>query len=83
MTCPGGCINGGGQPLVDYEKYDWKDIKRLRTEAILEEDKNLPIRKAHENKDIQKLYEEYLEKPGSKKAHHLLHTKYEKRDKYN
>jgi NADP-reducing hydrogenase subunit HndD len=44
MTCPGGCINGGGQPFVDFSKYDWNDIKRLRTKAILEEDKNLPIR---------------------------------------
>jgi len=83
MTCPGGCINGGGQPYIDYTKYDWKDVKKLRTSAILENDKNQKVRKAHENPDIQDLYKNYLGKPGSEKAHHILHTKYSKRDKYN
>lgn len=83
MTCPGGCINGGGQPLVDFSKYNWEDVKTLRTKAILEEDKNLPVRKAHENKDILDLYKKYLGKPGSKKAEQILHTKYQKREKYN
>ena len=82
MTCPGGCINGGGQPIVDLTKYSQDDVKKLRTQAILEEDKNLPIRKAHENEDIKRLYSEYLIKPGSKKAEHILHTSYQKRDKY-
>jgi NADP-reducing hydrogenase subunit HndD len=82
MTCPGGCINGGGQPFVDFTKYNWEDIKRLRTQAILEEDKNLPVRKSHENKDIIELYNSFLGKPGSEKAEELLHTKYQKKDKY-
>lgn len=82
MTCPGGCINGGGQPLIDFSKYNWDDVKKSRTQAILEEDKDLPTRKAHENKDIIELYSSYLGKPGSKKAEHILHTKYQKRPKY-
>jgi NADP-reducing hydrogenase subunit HndD len=82
MTCPGGCINGGGQPFVDFTKYNWEDIKRLRTQAILEEDKNLPVRKSHENEDIIELYNSFFGKPGSEKAEELLHTKYQKKDKY-
>ena len=82
MTCPGGCINGGGQPLVDFTKYDYDQIKELRTKSIVEEDKHLPIRKSQDNADIKELYSKYLGKPGSRKAEKLLHTKYEKRDKY-
>jgi NADP-reducing hydrogenase subunit HndD len=82
MTCPGGCINGGGQPLINFAKYDWEEVKRLRMQAILDEDKNLPIRKAHENKSIIELYNNYLGKPGSEKAEQILHTKYNKRSKY-
>lgn len=82
MTCPGGCINGGGQPLVDLSKYNYDDVKRLRSQAIIEEDKNLPTRKAHENADIKELYSNYLGAPGSKKAKSILHTAYQKREKY-
>ena len=82
MTCPGGCINGGGQPFVDFNKYNWEDIKGLRTKSIIEEDKNLSIRKAHDNLDLKELYDNYLDKPGSKKAEQLLHTKYQRREKY-
>jgi NADP-reducing hydrogenase subunit HndD len=83
MTCPGGCINGGGQPLIDYTKHTVEEVKKLRSAAILEEDGNLPTRKAHESKDIIELYKIYLGKPGSRKAEKILHTKYEKREKYN
>ncbi|HPE14900.1 MAG TPA: NADH-dependent [FeFe] hydrogenase, group A6 [Bacilli bacterium] len=79
MTCPGGCINGGGQP-ININKID--NIKELRTKALLDDDKNLPIRKAHENPQIIELYKSYFKKPGSKKAHELLHTSYQKLDKY-
>jgi hypothetical protein len=71
MACPGGCIAGGGQPTpVNNE------IRKLRAQALYKEDRNKPLRKSHENPFIIKLYEEYLDKPNSEKAHHLLHTHY-------
>ncbi len=72
MACPGGCLNGGGQP---YSCHD-SSILEKRMNAIYQEDSNKVIRKSHQNPDIIKLYDEYLEKPGSHKAHKLLHTKY-------
>ena len=72
MACPGGCINGGGQP----RSCDDSKIKELRAEGLYKEDIELPLRKSHENPDIQKLYNEFLEKPNSHKAHELLHTTY-------
>lgn len=72
MACPGGCIDGGGQPYI-HGNYD---ILSKRANALYEEDRNKPIRKSHENPAIIKLYEEYLGKPNSKKAHKLLHTHY-------
>ncbi len=77
MACPGGCINGGGQP---YSCHD-SSILRKRMEAIYKADVDLPIRKSHQNPDIIKLYDEFLGKPGSEKAHKLLHTKYFARKK--
>ena len=72
MACPGGCIGGGGQPLHHGDSA----ILKARTEAIYKEDAGKPIRKSHENPYIIKLYEEFLGKPMSEKAHHLLHTHY-------
>jgi NADP-reducing hydrogenase subunit HndD len=72
MACPGGCIGGGGQPL----HHGNSEIIKARAAAIYREDKNKPLRKSHENPFIIKLYEEFLEKPNSEKAHHLLHTHY-------
>lgn len=72
MACPGGCIGGGGQPLHHGDS----SILKARTEAIYKEDAGKPIRKSHENPYIAKLYEEFLGKPMSEKAHHLLHTHY-------
>jgi NADP-reducing hydrogenase subunit HndD len=72
MACPGGCIGGGGQPLHHGDI----NILKARTAAIYREDAGKPIRKSHENEYIKKLYEEYLGKPMSEKAHHLLHTHY-------
>ena len=74
MTCPGGCLGGGGQPLAASE-----EVLQKRMDAIYEIDKKKEYRKSHENPYIQKLYEEYLDEPGSEKAHQLLHTKYIKR----
>lgn len=72
MACPGGCVNGGGQP----RSCDDSHIKEERAEGLYKEDLELPIRKSHMNPSIQKLYQEYLEHPGSHKAHELLHTAY-------
>ncbi len=72
MACPGGCINGGGQPY----KHEQTNILQKRMEGIYSEDANKKIRKSHENPSIKKLYDEFLGKPGSEVSHHLLHTKY-------
>ncbi len=72
MACPGGCIGGGGQP----SHHNNTAILKARQNAIYEEDKNKKLRKSHENPEIKKLYEEFLGKPMSEKAHELLHTKY-------
>jgi NADP-reducing hydrogenase subunit HndD len=72
MACPGGCIGGGGQPL----HHSNSDVIKARHEAIYREDAQKTIRKSHENPYIKKLYEEFLGKPMSEKAHHLLHTHY-------
>ena len=72
MACPGGCINGGGQP----RSCDDSTIKVQRAEGLYKEDSELPFRKSHKNPSIQKLYNEFLEKPGSHKAHEMLHTVY-------
>ncbi|GAA0786973.1 NADH-dependent [FeFe] hydrogenase, group A6 [Hathewaya limosa] len=70
MCCPGGCIGGGGQPFTDEEG------KRERIKSLYKLDKNLPIRKSHENPDIQILYKEFLGEPLGEKSHKLLHTHY-------
>jgi NADP-reducing hydrogenase subunit HndD len=72
MACPGGCIGGAGQPLL----HGNSDIIKARFDAIYREDAGKPIRKSHENPYIIKLYNDYLGKPMSEKAHHLLHTHY-------
>ena len=82
MACPGGCVTGGGQPIVSAKGYMDKDVKAERAKALYSEDKNAPIRKSHENPDIKLLYSEFLEKPGSHKSHELLHTTYVKRNRF-
>ncbi len=82
MGCPGGCVTGGGQPIVSAKDLAYLDVKTLRAGALYEEDRNKPLRKSHENPSIQKLYDEFLEKPGSHKAHELLHTGYTPRAQY-
>ena len=82
MCCPGGCINGGGQPIVDGHTRNFVDVKGLRAAALYDDDKNLEYRKSHKNPEIKALYDEYLKEPGSHKAHELLHTTYVKRPKY-
>ena len=72
MACPGGCIDGGGQPY----HHGNVDIIKARAKAIYAEDSGKPIRKSHENPDIQKLYKEFLGEPLSERSHQLLHTHY-------
>ncbi len=69
MACPSGCAGGGGQPIEDG-----KELGGVRGQVLYELDKNAPLRFSHENPSIQRLYEEYLEKPLSHRAHELLHT---------
>jgi NADP-reducing hydrogenase subunit HndD len=82
MACPGGCVNGGGQPIRDAKFKMDHDLRKERAKAIYEEDKSLPLRKSHQNPFIKKLYEEYLGEPCGHKSHKLLHTTYTKRDLY-
>ncbi len=77
MACPGGCIGGGGQPYIHGDT----SILKARQKAIYQEDAGKAIRKSHENEYVQKLYKEFLGKPLSDKAHHLLHTHYFDRKK--
>ncbi len=79
MGCPGGCVNGGGQPQVPYSVRNFVDIRAERAKVLYELDANNPLRKSHENPDILELYANYLGEPGSERAHHLLHTTYIKR----
>ena len=83
MGCPGGCVNGGGQPIVSPTVREDVDVKGLRAKALYDEDAALSIRKSHELPAITKLYDEYFGKPNSHKAHELLHTTYTARKKYN
>ena len=82
MCCPGGCINGGGQPIVDGHTRNFVDVKGLRSAALYDDDKNLTYRKSHKNPEITAIYADYLGEPGSHKAHELLHTSYVERPKY-
>ncbi|MBR0470894.1 MAG: iron hydrogenase small subunit, partial [Clostridia bacterium] len=79
MCCEGGCVNGGGQPQVHADIRNFEDVKALRAKALYNNDAAKTIRKSHENPSIKKVYADYLEKPGSEKAHHILHTKYVER----
>lgn len=79
MGCPGGCVNGGGQPQQPASVRNFTDIRAERAKALYNQDVAMPIRKSHENPSIKLLYDEYLGKPGSHKAHELLHTSYVKR----
>ena len=82
MGCPGGCINGGGQPIQHAVVRNFVDLKARRAEALYTADRDNAVRKSHENEAIKTLYTEYLGKPGSHKAHEILHTSYVARKKY-
>jgi len=76
MTCPGGCIGGGGQPRLTTD-----EVRQARIAAIYKEDEGKQIRKSHNNPEVQAIYEQYLKKPLGEKSHHLLHTKYVARER--
>lgn len=82
MSCPGGCVNGGGQPIKSAYERNNLDIKALRAGAIYAADKSASLRKSHENPVVKEIYDSYLGKPNSHKAHEILHTKYAPRKKY-
>ncbi len=82
MGCPGGCVNGGGQPVQHAVTRNFVDLKGQRAKALYEADKDLPVRKSHENPAIKMIYDEYFGKPGSHKAHETLHTTYVERSRY-
>ena len=82
MACPGGCINGGGQPLHNAEIRSFTDIKSLRAGALYKQDADMPMRKSHESPVVKAVYEEYLGEPGSHKAHDLLHCEYIAQKRY-
>ncbi|MGI6004675.1 MAG: NADH-dependent [FeFe] hydrogenase, group A6 [Christensenellales bacterium] len=83
MGCPGGCVNGGGQPIISASTRMDIDPRVVRAKALYTEDENKPVRRSHENPSLQKLYEEFLGEPNSHKSHELLHTHYTKRGKYD
>ena len=82
MACPGGCVNGGGQPFVPAAVKNFTDVRAIRAKALYAEDEALTIRKSHQNPSVIELYKEYLGEPGSEKAHHILHTSYVPRKRY-
>ena len=83
MACPGGCVNGGGQPVQPASVRNFVDLKGIRGKALYAADENLPVRKSHENEAVKTVYKEYFGEPGSHKAHEVLHTSYVKRSLYN
>ena len=78
MTCPGGCIGGGGQPRMTTD-----ETRKARIQAIYKEDETRELRKSHDNPAVKAIYEEFLGRPLGERSHHLLHTKYTKKDRYN
>lgn len=83
MACPGGCVNGGGQPNVPGYVRNTTDVRAIRASALYNEDAGMQLRKSHENPVVKDIYDTFLEKPGSHRAHEVLHTTYVKRKLYN
>ncbi len=83
MACPGGCINGGGQPIVPASVRNFDNFREKRAAVLYNSDKNNAVRKSHENTAVKRVYDEFFGEPGSHKAHEILHTSYVKRGLYN
>ena len=81
MGCPGGCVNGGGQPIQPASVRQTVDIKAERAKVLYNNDAAKTIRKSHENPFLKAVYEEYFGEPNSHKAHEILHTTYVDRSK--
>ena len=79
MACPGGCVNGGGQPIQPAVVRMTTDLRKVRAAVLYNDDANSDLRKSHENLAVKKLYDEYFGEPNSHKAHEVLHTHYIKR----
>lgn len=82
MACPGGCIMGGGQPIKSSKIRSTTNVRKLRADSIYSIDEQSVIRKSHQNPVVKKIYEEFIEEPGSKIAHKYLHTTYHKEEMY-
>ncbi|MCI8608956.1 MAG: 2Fe-2S iron-sulfur cluster binding domain-containing protein [Firmicutes bacterium] len=82
MACPGGCINGGGQPFQSSEVRNWSNVSELRAKALYQEDRKMYVRKSHNNPSVKRLYKDFLGMAGGTLAHKLLHTHYHERDSY-
>ncbi len=82
MACPGGCVNGGGQPIQPGYIRNFVDLRKARAAALYSEDAGMKLRKSHENPEVKQIYDEYLGEPNSHKAHEILHTHYTERGLY-
>lgn len=82
MGCPGGCVNGGGQPIQPQYIRDTVDLKAVRAKVLYDQDANMPLRMSHESPAIKMIYSEWFDGFGGPKAHHALHTSYTPRKKY-
>ena len=82
MCCPGGCVNGGGQPIQPQYVRDTVDLKAVRAKALYDQDEAMTLRMSHESPAIKKLYSEWYDGFGGHKAHHALHTRYVAREKF-
>ena len=82
MACPGGCVNGGGQPLHSSDVRSFTDLRSLRARALYKQDQSMELRKSHESPVVKELYGTYLGEPGSHKAHELLHCTYVPQKRY-
>lgn len=82
MACPGGCVNGGGQPIHPSSYTNFNDVRALRAAGLYKEDGEMKLRKSHENPVVKELYDTYFGEPGSHKAHEILHTTYVPRERY-
>ena len=83
MCCPGGCITGGGQPIVNAKMQGAVNVKELRAKVLYSEDASKAKRKSHENLEVKALYDEFLGEPNGHLAHELLHTTYSAKNKIN
>jgi len=82
MGCPGGCINGGGQPVQSAHVRNFIDLRELRAKVLYDQDHGAEVRQSHNNPVVKKLYDEFFEKPGSHKAHEVMHTSYRVRSHF-